>query len=97
MVDQMFPFLVKGRMEQDERAREESANLGPGSYSPHSNPTLINSTSSKVMVKTQLGGQGATQTLSYLDKASNKVIELGEAKKAPIFGSSENRFDQMER
>lgn len=33
LMDQMFPFLVKGRMEEDSRVLEQ-ANVGPGSYSP---------------------------------------------------------------
>ena len=33
MIDNMFPFLVKGRMEDNSKINQ-SAHLGPGSYSP---------------------------------------------------------------
>ena len=33
LIDQMFPFLVKGRLDDDSRTLE-MANVGPGSYSP---------------------------------------------------------------
>jgi len=33
LIDSVFPFLVKNRMEDDSRTIEMS-NLGPGSYSP---------------------------------------------------------------
>ena len=63
MIDQMFPFLVKGRMEDDSRTLE-MVNIGPGSYSP-SNATMNTQTQSSVRLKGNLSHLSAGN--KYLD------------------------------
>lgn len=48
MMDQMFPFIVKNRMEHDSRTIEMS-NLGPGSYSPQN--SFLDQNGSKVNIR----------------------------------------------
>lgn len=94
MIDQMFPFLVKGRMEDDSRTLE-MANIGPGSYSP-SNANLNTATQSSIRLKANLSL--ASGKSKYLDKTSNKVIDVtGGADKNACFGSGQGRFDEQEK
>ena len=102
VLDTMFPFLVKDRMPDDPKAHE-MANVGPGSYSP-SNQSLIraNNSSNMISLKKELSSGISRQknaTISYIDSASQKVIQLGGPKdgKASGFGSSSGRFDEMEK
>jgi len=53
MIDQMFPFLVKGRMEDDSRTIE-MANIGPGSYSPSNANLNTQSSTNAVRLKNNL-------------------------------------------
>ena len=82
MIDQMFPFIVKSRMEDDSRTLE-MINLGPGTYSPQDS-TLISASASKVNLKSNL----CKDTSAYVDKSSKKVIELNSGAKITCFGSS---------
>lgn len=54
MIDQMFPFLVKGRMEDDSRTLD-MVNIGPGSYSPV-NGNLNVQSSAAIRIKANLSG-----------------------------------------
>ena len=94
MIDQMFPFLVKGRMDDDSRTME-MANIGPGSYSP-SNANLNTAAQSSIRLKANLSL--TTNQSKYLDKTSNKVIDVsGGADKSACFGSGQGRFDEQEK
>lgn len=72
MIDQMFPFLVKGRMEDDSRTLE-MMNVGPGSYSP-SNTNLNTQASSKAALRLKANLSNTSGGNKYFDQSSNKVI-----------------------
>ena len=61
----MFPFLVKGRMEDDSRTLE-MVNVGPGSYSP-SNANLNTQSSAAIRMKANLSGVSGQK---YIDQTS---------------------------
>ena len=88
----MFPFLVKGRMDDDSKTLE-MANVGPGSYSP-SNVNLNQVSSQALRLKQNLSIGSNNAMNSYLDASSNKVINLEGVAKIACFGSSQGRFDE---
>jgi len=92
--DQMFPFLVKSRMEDDPRVIEVR-NVGPGSYSPH-DLLLPESSKQTLKLKNNLSSSSRQKESAYIDTQSNKIIDLSAAQKSTCFGSSQGRFDELE-
>lgn len=93
MMDYMFPFIVKNRLEDDSRTIEMS-NLGPGSYSPQNN--FEDHNGSKQYIRTNQNNSTSRKE-TFVDAESNKMINLNSGIKANCFGSSQQRFDENER
>ena len=96
IIDQMFPFLVKGRMDHDSRVLE-MANIGPGSYSPQNSNANINDSQQKLRLKSNFSIGSSNPTSTYLDTSVNKIVEVNTAIKPTCFGSSQGRFDEQEK
>ena len=100
VIDQMFPFLVKGRMDTDSRTLE-MANIGPGSYSPQN--SSVNAASQqklhheKIRLKNNFSIGSNPPASSFLDTSVNQIVEVSGANKATCFGSSQGRFDEQEK
>ena len=93
MIDHMFPFIVKNRLDDDSRTIEMS-NLGPGSYSPQ-NAAFLDQNSSVRLVSN--ASKTSREAAAYVDQESKKVIDMTSAQKANCFGSSQARFDEFDR
>ena len=87
VIDTMFPFLVKQRMEDDARTIEMS-NLGPGSYSPQNSMQDTQQSNVTLRLKNNLSKNSGNVASAFMDKESKKVIDLNSNKKGTCFGSS---------